>query len=245
MTVIVLDTNGTDGAMTIDTNAPDQRSLMLASAASLVATTLDMEGKLADTAKAWGASVFMLAFPASADDKAVDLNTLIGDSKMAAGWATITGTEAGKKAKARMEVYFSNARLVAESFDSLSDDDKRDIRNGLSSVHYRAGLIRKAASDAKKAATKEAARIAAEDAAALAKAEADAAKVDATNPAPEADAGETVETLAVTLGKVQAMIANASDDDLTGAYDAFAALVAAYDARINAALEAAPIATAA
>jgi hypothetical protein len=174
MTVTVIDTNNTDGAITVDTNATDHRSMMLASAASLVATTLDMEGKLSDTAKAWGASVFTLAYPADPSDKPVTLDTLIGDSKMAAGWATIGATDAGKKAKSRMEVYFSNARLVAESFDSLSDDDKRDIRNGLSSVHYRAGLIRKAASDAKKAAAKETARLEAEALAAASKAEADA-----------------------------------------------------------------------
>ena len=229
MTVTVIDTNNTDGAITIDTNAPDHRSLMLASAANLVATTLDMEGKLADTAKAWGASVFTLAFPASTDDKAVDLNTLIGDSKMAAGWATIGATDAGKKAKSRMEVYFSNARLVAETFDSLSDDDKRDIRNGLSSVHYRAGLIRKAASDAKKAATKEAARVEAEALAAASKAEADAPGTDAATPTP------VVRTLADVLAEALAMIADASDTDLNFAYPTIDAVVAAFDARINAA----------
>lgn len=232
MSVTVIDTPN-DTAIVIDTAAPDARSMMLASAASLVATTLDMEGKLADTAKAWGANVFTLAYPAD-DAKPVTLDALIGDSKMAAGWATLATTEAGKKAKSRMEVYFSNARLVAETFDTLSDDDKRDIRAGVSSIHYRAGLIRKAASDAKKAATKEAARVAAEQAAADAKALAETSTDEATNPAPEP---APVATLADMLAAVTAAIADASEADLNDAYDAVGALVAAYDARINAATD--------
>jgi hypothetical protein len=156
--------NGSTDALSFDPAAPDARSIMLASAASLVSTVIDVEGKLADTAKAWGANVFTLAYPAD-DAKPVTLDALIGDSKVAASWGTLATTDAGKKAKSRMEVYFSNARLVAESFDSLSDDDKRDIRAGISSIHYRAGLIRKAASEAKKAARKEADRVEAEAAA--------------------------------------------------------------------------------
>lgn len=223
MTVSVIDTNNTDGVLVIDTNAPDARSLMLTSAAALVATTLEMEGKLSDTAKAWGANVFTLAYPAD-DSKPVTLDALIGDSKMAAQWSSLTNTDAGKKAKARMEVYFSNARLVAETFESLSDDDKRDIRAGVSSIHYRAGLIRKAASDAKKLATKEAARVAAEQAAADSKVEA-LAPVEVPVVASFADAVAALTNLVV----------NASDDDLNANYDAFSALVAAFDARINAA----------
>jgi len=224
MTVSVIDTNNTDGVLVIDTNAPDARSMMLTSAAALVATTLEMEGKLSDTAKAWGANVFTLAYPAD-DTKPVTLDALIGDSKMAAQWSQLTNTDAGKKAKARMEVYFSNARLVAETFESLSDDDKRDIRAGVSSIHYRAGLIRKAASDAKKLATKEAARVAAEQAAAD-------SKVEALVPATSEPVART---LADVLAEAMAMIGTASDADLDASYDAVSALVAAFDARINAA----------
>lgn len=222
MTVIAIDV-GTENALTFDPAAPDARSIMLSSAAALVATTLDMEGKLSETAKTWGANVFSLAYPAD-DAKPVTLDTLIGDSKVAAGWSSLTTTEAGKKAKARMEVYFSNARLVAETFEALSDDDKRDIRAGISSIHYRAGLIRKAAADAKKAAKKEAERVAAEQAASDSKAEADA---------PPATVVTT--TFADALAALTALVVDASDDDLNANYDAFAALVASFDARINAA----------
>jgi hypothetical protein len=240
MTVSIIDINATD-ALTIDAAAPDARSMMLASAASLVSTVIEVEGKLADTAKAWGANVFTLAYPAD-DTKPLTLDALIGDSKMAAGWPSLATTDAGKKAKSRMEVYFSNARLVAETFDALSDDDKRDIRAGVSSIHYRAGLIRKAAADAKKAAAKEAARIAAEEAAAAAKLEAEATKLDASNPAPEADATPPATSLADMLAALMLAIDAASDDELSGVYDDFAAVTASFDDRINAAMEAAPVA---
>jgi len=227
MTVIAIDV-GMENALTIDTNAPDDRSIMLSSAAALVATTLDMEGKLAETAKTWGAKVFSLAYPSDSNAKTVTLDALIGDSKVAAGWSSLTTTDAGKKAKARMEVYFSNARLVAESFDALSDDDKRDIRAGISSIHYRAGLIRKAASDAKKAAKKEAERVAAEQAASDSAAE-------ATAPVAEQAAPVAPASLADMLAAVLAAIETASDDDLNAAYPMMGAAVDAFDARINAA----------
>lgn len=231
MTVTVIDT-ANDTALTIDTNAPDARSMMLASAASLAATIIGVEGTLADTAKAWGANVFTLAYPAD-DTKPVTLDALIGDSKMAAGWATLATTDAGKKAKSRLEVYFSNARLVAETFDALSDDDKRDIRAGVSSIHYRAGLIRKAAADAKRAADKETKRLAAEQAAADAKADADAAASAASAPEPEA---APVVSIADMLAALLVAIDAAGDDELSATYDDMGAVVAAYDARINAAV---------
>lgn len=232
MTAIVIDINATD-ALTIDPRAPDARSIMLASAASLVSTVVAVEGTLAETAKTWGANVFTLAYPTD-DAKPVTLDALIGDSKVAAGWASLTATDAGKKAKARMEVYFSNARLVAETFDTLSDDDKRDIRGGVSSIHYRAGLIRKAAADAKAAAKKEAARVAAEQAAADAKAAAQASNDDATMPTPAAPAPVSIASLVEAL---HLALLDASDDAVIDASPAFAAMMVDYDGRVNAIMD--------
>lgn len=231
MTVQILDIAGTDNALTVDTDATNPHSVMIASAASIVSTVVKVEGQLAVTAKAWGASLFTLAFPAD-ESKAIKLDTLIGDSKIAAGWATLTATDAGKEAKRKLEVYFSNARLVAESFESFSEDEQRDIRNGLVSIHYKAGLMRKATADAAKAAKKEEARLAAEKAASEAStdAAASASDVTATAPAPV--------SLVEMFANMTSAIESATDDELTGAYEAMAAMVAAYDARINASVEA-------
>ena len=53
MTVQTIDT-ANDTVLTIDTNAPDARSKMLASASAIAALVIDSEGKLAETAKSWG-----------------------------------------------------------------------------------------------------------------------------------------------------------------------------------------------
>lgn len=228
MTVTVID-NGSDGAVTIDANATDPRNAMLSAAGAIASTVIDVEGKLAQSAKDWGCNLFRLVY---GKDSVTTLDSAIGDSKVAAGWSILTTSDVGKKAKARLEVYFSNARLVAERWAGMDDDGKAAVMAGTSSIHYLAGQYRKADADAKKEAKKAAATAAAE-AAKLAE-EADAAPkgtapTDATVPAT-AGMGETMAALAD-------MIANASDDDLNANYEAFAALVAAFDARINAATE--------
>lgn len=180
MTVQVID-NG-DNAVTITRDATDARSAMLASAATIAAFVVETEGKLGETAKAWGQSLFRAVYV----DKAASLDALIGDSKVAAGWNILTSSDAGRKAKARLEVYFSNARLVAERWDANADK-QADVLAGLSSIHYLAGQYRKADADAKKAASKAAALAKAEQDAADAKAAAgDSASDVATPEAPAA-----------------------------------------------------------
>lgn len=232
MTIAIID-NGTDNAITVDTDALDARSIMLASAASIASTVVKVEGELAATAKTWGANLFSLAFPAD-DVKPVALDTLIGDSKLATGWATLTHSEAGTQAKRKLEVYFSNARLVAESFESLTDDEKRDIRAGLVSIHYKAGLIRKAAADAKRAADKEAKRVAAEAEEAKAKEDADASAGEASAPVTAA----APMSLKAMVEALHLAMADASDADLIDASQAMVDFLADYDVRQNAIVDA-------
>lgn len=220
---VVID-NGSIEVVSFDPAAPDARSIMLASVASIVKVTVDTEGKLSETAKVWGANVFSLAFPADGPST-VTLDTLIGDSKVAASWNTLSLSDAGKKAKSRMEVYFSNARLVAETFASLTDDDKRDIRAGTVSIHYRAGLIRKAAADVKKEASKEAKRVEAESAKSA------ETVTETATPSPVATLRELIETAHLAL-------IDANADDFADASAAFAAMAADYDARVNALMDA-------
>lgn len=163
--------NGTD-SVDVTGTLLDNRSQLLASAALIVSQTVEAEGRIGETAKAWGKSVFAAVYQDNAN-----LDSLIGDSKIAAGWTTLSASEGGRKAKQRLDVYFSNARLVAERWTTLSDEQRAAVLDGTSSIHYLAGQFRKADADAKKAAKK------AEEAAAAAAAAGDSA-TDANVPEP-------------------------------------------------------------
>lgn len=236
MTVTTIDIDA-DTAMTIDTNAPDARSQMLASASAIAACVIETEGKLAETAKAWGHALFRAVYVDNAN-----LDSMIGDSKVAAGWSVLTTTDTGKKAKARLEVYFSNARKVAEAWGAMEQTAKDEVLAGLSSIHYLAGQLRKAEADAKKAATK---------AAKLAKAEQEAedAKAEANANGPLQTEGTETAVVEVTaeaaFSVLEAWLATAEADELDAFAPFLAQLTAAYDARVNAVLDDAPVAEAA
>lgn len=219
MTVTAID-NG-DASVIVDTNAPDARSQMLTSAAAIAATVVTVEGTLAETAKAWGHALFRACYV-----DGMNMDAMIGDSKVAAGFSVLATSDAGRKAKGRLEVYFSNARKVAEAWTVMEQAARDDVLAGLSSIHYIAGQLRKAESDAAKAEKKRAALLAAEAAASDSKAE----------PVTETEAPATsfADAIKATLAAI-----NASDDDtLAASYDVFADMIAAFDARINAAVEA-------
>jgi hypothetical protein len=195
--------------------AEDNRHKANGLAAEIVKAVLKAETALATTAKDWGHSLFRSVII----DK-VSLDTLIGESKLAAGFATLGASEAGRKAKQRLNVYFSNARLVSERYSTLSEETQNAILNGETSIHYLASQFRdadrKALSEAKKA---EAA------------AEAAASGVDMTDG--ESQPVETLKTMAEALLAAWTDPAR-SDDERADAYDTIAALVAAVDASIEA-----------
>jgi hypothetical protein len=225
--------NGNE-AVTLNPVLQDARSIMLSSASDIAKIVADSEGKLADTAKTWGHNLFRAVYT----DKVSSLDGLIGDSKTAAGWATLSLTDIGKKAKGRLEVYFSNARLVAEKWESLDQAERDAILAGTSSIHYVAGQFRKVAADALKEANKvaKAAKKAADDAT--------AAQPDTSEGAP-APTAPVVVSFADMVANMVAAIGDATDDELTAAYDGFAAMIAAFDGRINAATAGEPLAEAA
>lgn len=202
-----------NGANSVDISGeqPDNRSQMLASAALIVSQTVAAEAAIGETAKQWGHSVFAAVYRDNAN-----LDALIGDSKIAAGWQTLTVSEGGKKAKGRLEVYFSNARLVAERWNSLSDEQREAVLNGTSSIHYLAGQFRQAERDAKKAAKKaEEAKAAAQTAA---EGGADAA------PAPATDAAPAPETLEQRIMSLLDAYEAADEAERDASYPAFALL---------------------
>ena len=221
MTVQTIDT-ANDTVLTIDSSAPDARSQMLSSASAIAACVIETEGKLAETAKSWGHNLFRAVYVDN-----LNLDSMIGDSKVAAGWSVLSTNDTGKKAKSRLEVYFSNARKVAEAWGTLEQSVKDDVLAGLSSIHYLAGQLRKAESDAKKAADKEAKRLKAEQEAEAAKAEANGNGPVQSEDIVPVDAVDAITALTVAMSDM-------SDDDFASIAADMAALIAAYDARINA-----------
>lgn len=220
MTVITVDAPN-DTLLTIDNNAPDARSIMLASASAIASTVIETEGKLSESAKAWGHNLFRAVYV-----DGMNLDTMIGDSKLAAGWQALTQSDIGKQAKRRLEVYFSNARKVAENWNKLGDDVQKDVLTGLASIHYLANKLTKAAADEKKAADKEAKRIKAEQEAADAKAEIAPVDLSGDDIVP-VDAGDAI--LALTVA-----VSDMSDADFDSIANDMAALIAAYDKRVAA-----------
>lgn len=205
--------NGAD-SIVLDVATPDNRSAMLASAAAIASETIGFEAKVGDTAKAWGHSLFLAVYRDNAN-----LDALIGDSKIAAGWQTLSVSDGGKKAKGRLEVYFSNARLVAERWSALTEEQRDAVLDGTSSIHYLAGTFRKADADAKKAAAKEEA--------------ANKAKEEAANSASETGLVETpVEglSLAAMVEQVLNFYANADEAARDEAAPALALLFEAVNA---------------
>jgi hypothetical protein len=221
MTQVIID-NANDSAIVLDTEALDSRSLMLASAASIVEQTVKAEAAIGDTAKSWGTSLFRAVYRDNAN-----LDALIGDSKVAAGWQTLGTSDNGKKAKGRLEVYFSNARLVAEKWSTLSEEQRDQVLAGLSSIHYLANGFRKAEADAKKAA-KKAAELEA------AKAQADASEGEANanaNPVPPVE-GEAP-SLASMAEALLAAYRAAPLEEREAAHDAIALLVEAVNSDVE------------
>jgi hypothetical protein len=211
--------------VTIPATPVDNRSAMLASASAIAVMVQDTENALATTAKEWGASLFRAVYVDGAN-----MDTLIGDSKLAAGWQGLTATPSGKQAKARLEVYFSNARKVAEAWGGTPDNVKADILAGLSSIHYLAGQLRKAEKESAKEKAKEEK---------LAKAQA-ALTDPAAPPAPESEADtQTVDAPDFILALTVAMDTMTREDFLAIQAD-MAALIDAFDKRLAA--ELAPVA---
>jgi hypothetical protein len=204
-----------NGANTVSTDGTDNRSLMLASALAIASAIVTSENKLSGTAKEWGLSLFRAVYREGAN-----LDALIGDSKIAAGWKTLTLSDAGKKAKGRLEVYFSNARLVAERFGNMSLEERTAILDGVTSVHYVAEAFRKADREAKKAERKaaEAANEAADEA------------NDTTPPKPDLSGFTLAELAEAMLNRYQL----ADNDEKSEAHPALALIVEAMNADIEA-----------
>ena len=181
----------------------------------IVDDVMKAETAIGLTAKDWGAALFR----SSINDN-VPLDTLIGDSKLAAGHATLGTSEAGRKAKQRLDVYFSNARLVMERWTRLSDEQREAVLNGTTSIHYLASQFRDADRKAKAAAK-----------------QAEAAAEAAADSSAAATETAVTTTLAQDAEALLERFMGATDDERSDAYDAIGLLVDAMNEAIAASAE--------
>lgn len=197
-------TDNGNATVVADANATDNRHIANAKALAVVTAVMKSETALAVTAKEFGVAVFKTVYA----DKTATLDTVIAENKLAAGFKALGDKgEAGRKAKGRLNVYFSNFRFMAERWEKLSQEQRDSILNGETSVHYLAATIR----DEERKAEREAAK-------------AEAAKaVDAE-----------IEANRLTLNEQAAMLVeayrNASSDERNEAFDMLATLFELVDA---------------
>lgn len=190
-----------DGQNTVtasDAITADNRSIANGLAAKIAGFITESENKLSITAKEHGVAMLRSHYR-----DGVSLDVLIGESKLAASFKTLGTSDAGKKAKSRLNNYFSSYRLLAERWTTLTDEQRNGMLDGETSPHYVAALIRKADAEAAKAAAK--------------------AEADAETKA------ETPSLVALADALLVAYQA-ASMDERNEAFDAIAAIMAAVDA---------------
>lgn len=184
--------NGNATVTADSSDGADSRHIANAKALAIVNAVMKAESALALTAKEHGKAVFVTVY----QDKSATLDTVIAENKLAAGFKALGDSEAGRKAKGRLNVYFSNFRFIAERWEKLSDEQRAAILNGDTSVHYLAATIR----DEERKAEREAAKAAKEaegDTVADAPSLADAAKalLEAYKLANAADRNAAYDTL--------------------------------------------------
>lgn len=202
-----------DGQNSVNLNdAPvaDNRSIANALAATIAGFITTSENKLAITAKEHGVAMLRSHYR-----DGVSLDVLIGESKLAASFKTLGTSDAGKKAKSRLNNYFSSYRLLAERWNTLTDEQRNGMLDGETSPHYVAALIRKADAEAAKAAAK--------------------AEAEGETPATETP------SLVAMVEAVTAAYTAADMDQRNEAFDALAALFDLVDADTKAAQSEPPV----
>lgn len=189
---------------------------MQASALAIADAILTAEGAVETSSKAWGCNYFNLV-----KIHGLDGDTLAEQSRKAMGWKNLVGS-GGSKVKTRFNTLRSRCGMVAGRWDELSDDQRNELLGGIKSVNTVYDELAKADKAAKKA----------EEAEAAAK-----AKADETNP----DKPETVETVEFdpinAIELLHLAIGEMDAAQMAAIQGAFAAMVNAYDQRVNALMD--------
>lgn len=179
---------------------------------------LTAENTIETSAKSWACNVFNLV-----KVHGFDRDSLADQSRKAMGWKNLVGP-AGSKVKTRFNTLSSRVGILCGKWDELSDEQRNDLLGGVKSVNTVYDEVAKA----EKAATKaEAAAKAAEE------------KAKETDPAnPPATATETIEF--EPLSAIELLTCAFDEMDMAqmvAIQNAFAAMTAAYDSRVNALLD--------
>lgn len=191
---------------------------MAGHALAIADAILTAEGAVETSSKAWGCTYFNLT-----KKHGLDGDNLAHQSRVAMGWPNLVG-QAGSKVKTRFNTLRSRCGTVAGRWDELTDDQRNELLGGIKSVNTVYDELAKADKAAKKA----------EDAAKAAE-----AKAEETDP-NKAQA-ETVETVEFSPIDAIELLTLAMDDmtaeQMAEIQAAFAAMVNAYDAKVNSLLD--------
>lgn len=198
--------NGNNSVVSDANETADNRHKANASALAFAKAVIKSETSLAGTAKNWGTFVFNAVY-----SDGNNLDTIIGENKLAAGWANLGNSDEGRKAKQRLNTLFSGARLVAERWTTLSDEQRNGILAGTLSVLYIANELRKADAAVK----------------------AEKAKAEAAADVTAIEGGTETVSLVDMAAALLAAYESASDEERADAYDTLALLFVAVDESIE------------
>jgi len=186
------------------------------------------ENAVADSAKAWGCNFLNLA-----KVHGIDGDSLAERCRTRLGWKDLKG-EAGTKVKQRFNTWRSNIGVLSGRWDEVDATAKAELLGGTRSfITVYKSLIEgdKAAKKAKEAEAAAAAK-------ALELLAEQAPKPDVQPEVVSFNVTDAIETLTLSFDDM-------GRDDMAAISDAFNAMVAAYDARLVALTDTAPVAIAA
>lgn len=209
--------DGADGAAITSDPVAASLATMEAAAVAMGVALAGAESAAAMAAKDWGCQYLNLVKVHGHDG-----DTLAERTRAALGWKDLKG-EAGSVIKRRFNTWRSNVGVLSGRWAEVSDDMRTELLGGTRSFI----TVYKSLIEADKAA---AAKKKAEEAA---KAKAEETKPEAAAPVEEAAPA----TLADMILSLTVSLDTASDDELSAVYDDMAALIAAYDKRVNAAAD--------
>jgi hypothetical protein len=210
--------DGADGAAITSDPVAASLATMEAAAVAMGVALAGAESAAAMAAKDWGCQYLNLVKVHGHDG-----DTLAERTRAALGWKDLKG-EAGSVIKRRFNTWRSNVGVLSGRWGEVSADMQTELLGGTRSfiTVYKSLIEADKAAAAKKKA-EEAAKAKAEETAAT------------TPPATAEEA--TPATLADMILSLTVSLDTASDDELSAVYDDMAALIAAYDKRVNAAAD--------
>lgn len=207
---------GNETATFTASDAINLDTAMQEAATAMADAILTAEASIETSAKAWACNILNLV-----KVHGVDRDSLVGKSRKAMGWNNLVGP-AGSKVKTRFNTLSSRVGRICERWEELSEEQRNDLLGGVKSVNTIYDELAKADKAEQKA-----------------KAAADKAeeKAKETDPANANANGETVETVEFdpinAIELLHLAIGEMDAAQMAAIQGAFAAMVNAYDQRVN------------